>query len=43
MKAYKNEAAILVSVDDDGAPGQPLVIPDALGDTPLIVEMMSAA
>jgi hypothetical protein len=44
VKAYKGESAILESDGTDGgdgAPGQPIVLPDPLGDTPLTVEVMS--
>jgi hypothetical protein len=44
VQAYRNDAAILESLDEDGAfGGPPRVIPDPLGDTPLIIEVMSRA
>jgi hypothetical protein len=41
VQGYVKQAAVLASFDGDGAPGQPLVRPDPLGDTPLILEIMS--
>ena len=42
VRAYRNDAAILAPLDEDGAfGGPPRLIPDPLGDTPLIVEVMS--
>ena len=42
MQAYRNDAAILAPLDEGGAfGGPPRVIPDPLGDTPLIIEVMS--
>jgi hypothetical protein len=44
VKAYRRDAAILESLDGDGAiGGPPRVVPDPFGDTPLIVEVMSKA
>lgn len=45
VKEYRGQSAILESDGNDGGgtPGQPTVLPDPLGDTPLIVEVMSAA
>jgi hypothetical protein len=41
VQAFRNQAAILVPVDEDGATGHPPVSPNTLGDMPLIVEMTS--
>jgi hypothetical protein len=43
VKGYRASAAILEPADSssNGAPGQPLVTPDALGDTTMTVEIMS--
>jgi hypothetical protein len=44
VQAYRNDAAILAPLDEGGAfGGPPRVIPDPLGDTPLIVEVLSKA
>ena len=45
VKGYRGSAAFLEldGAPGDGAPGQPLVLPDPLGDTPLTVEVMSEA
>jgi hypothetical protein len=43
---FENEAAILEAVSDpagDGAPGGAVASPDPLGDTPLLVEVLSEA
>jgi hypothetical protein len=42
VQAYRNDAAILAPIDGDRAiGGPPPVRPDPLGDTPLIVEVIS--
>ena len=43
VKSYRGPAATLEPADpsSDGAPGQPLVSPDAIGDTPKTDEIMS--
>jgi hypothetical protein len=46
VKAHTDHSATLEPVgqegnDGAGTPGQPLVLPDPLGETPLIVEVMS--
>jgi hypothetical protein len=42
VESYADGAAILVSAEPvvEGAPSGPLVIPDMLGDKPLIVEVL---